>query len=504
MLPVVRPGAVPLVVVRPGAIPLVVVRHGAVPLVVVRHVAVPLVVVRPGAVPLVVVRPGAVPLVVVRPGAVPLVVVRPGAVPLVVVRPGAVPLVVVRPGAVPRVVVRPGAVPLVVVRPGAVPLVVVRHGAVPLVVVRPGAVPRVVVRPGAVPLVVVRHGAVPLVVVRPGAVPLVVVRPGAVPLVVVRHGAVPLVVVRHGAVPLVVVRPGAVPLVVVRPGAVPLVVVRHGVARGRHRFLGLPLRLHAADLAGGGHAQLHGTGGWRVVVDTHLEGVVRPAVVLPAVVVQEAGEDERHCERESADAEEDQPYELAHVKVEVEGDGPAVDYLDVVGDGADEDWLLRDKIADQHTDDAENQEVGADPHKHLPPDSGGGTAVAAGTVRGEQIASGVILVDVRVLVDMRLVEIVQVGFDAEVVGATSYVPRCRVRRLSLHLLVHLLHRHRPFEAFSLRRTAARFLLLACRTLLAASAGDIIGQFHEPAIAAAYVARLVGHRGGVRRLATGQE
>ena len=279
-----------------------------------------------------------------------------------------------------------------------------------------------------------------------------------------------------------------------------LVLIRHGVSRCSHRLLGLPLRLHAADLARCRHTQLHWTGGRRVVVDTHLERAIESALVLAAVVVKEAGEDERYGERESPDAEEDEPNELTHVQVEVEGDGAAVDHLDVVGDGADEDGPLRHEVADEDADDAEDEEVGADPHEYLPPDSGGGAAVAPGAVGRQQVATGVVLVDVWVLVNVRLIEVVQVRLDAEVVGAASHAPRrLGVDRLSLRLLVHLLHRHRPLEAFSFCRTNTRarsLLLPAARctlatALLTACDGHVVGQFH----ATAYVARLVSHRGG---------
>ena len=294
-----------------------------------------------------------------------------------------------------------------------------------------------------------------------------------------------------------------------------LVLIRHGVPRSSHRLLGLPLRLHTADLARGGHTQLHGAGGRRVVVDTHLERAIESALVLAAIVVEEAREDERYGERESADAEEDEPDKLTHVQVEVEGDGAAVDHLDVVGDGADEDGPLRHEVADEDADDAEHEEVGADPHEHLPPDGGGGAPVAPGAVGRQQVAPGVVLVDVWVLVDVRLVEVVQVRLDAEVVGAASHAARrLGVARLALRLLVNLLHRRRSLEAFSLCRTntRTRFLLLptARRTLatalLTACDGRVAGQFHTTA----YVARLVGHRGGSSgvvssaRLAIGQE
>ena len=266
--------------------------------------------------------------------------------------------------------------------------------------------------------------------------------------------------------------------------------VRHGVPRGRHCLIP-SLWLHRADLARGGHAQLHGAGGrGRVIVNTHLEGSsVQLGLVLSAVLVQEAWEDQCDGERQPADTEEHESDDLTHVQVEVEGDGRSVHDLDVVGDGAGEDGPLGDEVPHQDADHTERQEVDANPDEHLPPDGGGDAAVATGAGRGEQVAPGVVLVDVGVLVDVRLVEVVQVRLDAEVVGAAPHLPRRRPSssvcyRAPLAFLVNHLHRLGPSQTLPLCRTLARRLFLAVVTAsLTASAGHITGQCRTPAIAA---------------------
>ena len=264
--------------------------------------------------------------------------------------------------------------------------------------------------------------------------------------------------------------------------------VRHGVPRGRHCLIP-SLWLHRADLARGGHAQLHGAGGrGRVTVNTHLEGSsVQLGLVLSAVLVQEAWEDQSDGERQPTDTEQNESDDLTHVQVEVEGDGRSVHHLDVVGDGAGEDGPLGDEVADQDADHAERQEVDADPHEHLPPDGGSDAAVTTGAGRGEQVAPGVVLVDIGVLVDVRLVEVVQVRLDAEVVGASPHLCRrgsVRCRSTLAALLVNHLHRLGPSQTLPLCRTLARRLFLAVATAsLTANTGHITGQCRTPAIAA---------------------
>ena len=181
-------------------------------------------------------------------------------------------------------------------------------------------------------------------------------------------------------------------------------------------------------------------------------------VVSPPVVVHtvegDAGEEQGEGERHAADAEQHDPDQLADVELEVEVDGVPVHDRHPVGQLAHHGRLVRHQVADQHADDAEHQQVDADPDEHLPPD---GAATAPPPPRRrrrvEQVARIVIvLVDHRVLVDVRVVEVVQVGAHAEVVGADGVRPALG-GVFSLQILVHLLQGRVPLQSLPLRSDA---------------------------------------------------
>lgn len=156
-------------------------------------------------------------------------------------------------------------------------------------------------------------------------------------------------------------------------------------------------------------------------------------------MAEEAGEEERHGQRDAADAEENEADEFAHVQGGVVALGAGVN-VPLTGRLilAYDLGLGRHQIADQDPHHPEQQQVDAHPHEDLPPD---GRTAPAPWVRVQQVRIVVVFVDRRVLVaSVSVVELMQVRLHAEVHGTTP-LPLGSRARARVSMLVPLVPWH---------------------------------------------------------------